>query len=189
MTPRERIVEATITALRSAGLAGASIGHVLEASGAPRGSLYHYFPQGKQQIVRESLGVYGERVRQYIEATLSSAATPGAKVRALFSAVARRLESADFGLSCAAGAVALDLTDTDEQVRADVAALFASWVDVIARHLSFASEARQRAFAGVLLTAIEGGYVVGRAERSTRALDEAGEWLARLADSEAGPAS
>ena len=186
MNPRDRIVEATITAMRGAGLAGASIGAILAASGAPKGSLYHYFPQGKQQIVRESLGVYGERVRQYIDATLSSGATPAAKVRALFSAVARRLESAEFGLSCAAGTVALDLGDGDEPVRADLAAQFASWVDVMARHFPIASEPRRRAFAGMLLTAIEGGYVMGRAERSTRALVEAGEWLALLAEQEAG---
>jgi len=184
MSPRDRIVEASITAMRGAGLAGASIGNVLAASGAPKGSLYHYFPQGKQQIVRESLGVYGERVRQYIEATLSSGDTPAAKVRALFTTVARRLESAEFGLSCAAGTLALGLGDDDEPVRADVAAQFASWVDVIARHFPIRDDARRSAFAGMLLTAIEGGYVRGRAERSTRALVEAGEWLAMLADHE-----
>ena len=186
MGARERMVEATINALRAGGVAGASLGQVLADSGAPRGSLYHYFPQGKEQIVRESLAVYGIRVRQYIEATLSSAATPAMKVRALFAAVAARLEAARFGQSCAAGAVSLDLAPDDDALRASVSSEFDSWRAVIARHFPIADEARRRAFAGLVLTAIEGGYVRGRAEGSTRALIEAGEWLALLADAEVG---
>ena len=182
MSARARIIDATITAMRGAGLAGASTGAVLAASGAPRGSLYHYFPDGKQQVVREALVTYGVRVRQYIEATLAAAAQPGDKVRALFAAVARRLEAAEFRESCAAGAVSLDLRADDEAVRERVAAEFASWIDAIASHLPIADPVRRQSFAGLMLTAIEGGYVRGRAERSTRALDEAAEWLAPLAE-------
>jgi TetR/AcrR family transcriptional repressor of lmrAB and yxaGH operons len=189
MGTRERILDAAINGMRHAGLAGTSLGDVLAGSRAPKGSLYHYFPEGKNQIVRAALGVYGVRVRDYLEATLATAGRPSARVRALFEAVARRLETSGFRQSCAAGTVALDLGADDEPVRADVAAEFASWIDTIGAHLAIADLDRRRAFAGLLLTAIEGGYVRGRAERSTRALLEAADWLAPLADREAGVAS
>jgi TetR/AcrR family transcriptional repressor of lmrAB and yxaGH operons len=189
MGTRDRILDATINGMRRSGIAGTSLGEVLADCGAPKGSLYYYFPEGKSQIFRAALGVYGARVRDYLEATLASGTRPSDKVRALFAAVARRLETAAFMQSCAAGAVSLDLGADDEPVRAHVAAEFASWIDLIAGHLDIADEARRRAFAGLLLTTIEGGYVRGRAERSARALLEAADWLAPLADQEAGGVS
>lgn len=188
MGTRDRIVDATITAMRSSGLAGASLGRVLTISGAPKGSVYHYFPQGKEQMVGESLVAYSARVRDYIEATLGQGGGPAAKVRALFAAVARRLESTQFRQSCAAGAVSLDLGAGDDALGAAIAGHFADWIELIGRHFPIADETQRRSFAGLLLTAIEGGYVRGRAERSPRALLEAGEWLAPLAERAVDPA-
>ena len=42
------------------------------------------------------------------------------------------------------------------------------------------SAARRMALAGLVLSAIEGAYVRGRAERSKQPFDEAGAWLAIL---------
>ena len=47
-TTRERMIDATITLLRRSGLSGAGINEIVRESGAPKGSLYHFFPDGKQ---------------------------------------------------------------------------------------------------------------------------------------------
>jgi hypothetical protein len=124
-------------------------------------------------------------VRAYVAASLSGSDAPGDRVRKLFEAVAQRLVAGDFRKSCAAGAVALDLSAQEESIGSTVAGEFGSWIDVIARCLPFLDESRRQAFAGLVLTTIEGGYVRGRAERSVRPLLEAGAWLAELADREA----
>jgi AcrR family transcriptional regulator len=182
MDTRDRYVHAAIGLLREGGYARAGINEIVAASGAPKGSLYHHFPGGKQQVVCESLAAYTASVVAYVERALADASTPGNKVRALFTAVAGRLESSGFRQSCAAGAVALDLHAELESVRAAVRSFFDAWVALVAPRLAVGSPARQASFAGLLLTAIEGGYVRGRAEHSTRALLEAGEWLGALAD-------
>jgi hypothetical protein len=89
---------------------------------------------------------------------------------------------AEFRLSCAAGAVALDLDPELESVRVEVTRFFDRMVDMISKHFDFANKARSRAFAGLVLTAIEGAYVRGRAEHSSRAFSEAGAWLADMVD-------
>lgn len=182
---RERMLEATITLMRRSGLSGAGINEIVRESGAPKGSVYHFFPQGKKQIVSEALAVYSPRVLAFMEAALGAGRTPGGRVRALFRAFAERLEQGEFGSSCAAGAVCLDLDEDLEGVRLAIAATFDDWTALIARQLGFADERRARSFAGLLLTAIEGGYIRGRAERSSRPFLEAGQWLAELADAEA----
>ena len=179
---RARMVEAAITLMRGSGLSGAGINEIVRLSGAPKGSVYHFFPQGKLQITTEALAVYSTRVVAFIDQALASENQPGARVSALFSAFARRVEQGDFHQSCAVGTVSLDL-DGDLQALQDVLGrTFSEWTALIAAHFDLGDNDRTRSFASLVLTAIEGAYVRARAERSARPFMEAGEWLAMLAD-------
>ena len=182
---RERVLEATIALLRRSGFSGAGINEILQQSGAPKGSLYHYFPQGKRQIVNEALALYSERVRALMDEAMAKADTPGEKVRRLFQLTAQRLEQSNFQQSCAGGAVSLDLDPELEVVRAVVVRFFEDTIELIQRHFAFTDKRRARSFAGLLLTAIEGAYIRGRAEKSGRAFKDASIWLAELAEREA----
>lgn len=185
MATRRRMLDAGIELMRGSGLAGAGINDLVAASGAPKGSIYHFFPGGKHQLVGEALAEYTARVHAWIEDALAGARTPAGRVRALFAAFARRLEAADFRQSCAAGAVCLDLDDELEGLRASVAAAFDDWLELLEAGFGLADQRRARSFAGLVLTAIEGAYIRGRAERSGQPFLEAGRWLAEVAEREA----
>src|SRR6185312_5993914 len=118
---RERLIEAAIALLRQSGLSGAGINEIVRASGAPKGSVYHFFPDGKQQIAVEALDAYSGRVVAFIEGALSRKRSPGAKVEALFDAFAKRVEDGGFRSSCPAGTVCLDLDTEAEALRGAVA--------------------------------------------------------------------
>jgi TetR/AcrR family transcriptional regulator, lmrAB and yxaGH operons repressor len=178
---RQRMIEATIDLMRSSGLSGAGINEIVRASGAPKGSVYHFFPGGKQQIAAEALTAYSQRVMAFIDTALASQKKPALKVRALFDAFARRVEDGQFRKSCAAGTVCLDLDADLEALRDVVAGAFDAWTAVIARHFAQGDVRAARSFAGLLLTAFEGAYIRARAERSSRPFKEAGTWLAELA--------
>lgn len=184
---RERMIDTGIELMRASGLSGAGINEVVKASGMPKGSVYHFFPGGKEQLVSEALAVYRERVRRFIEASMSRHRSPQRKVHALFDAFAQRLEASDCRRSCAAGAVCLDLDDSLDSLRTSVHAALDCWADTIADQLGWADRRQARSFAGLVLTAIEGAYIRGRAEGSSRPFVEAGRWLAMLA-TEGAPA-
>jgi TetR/AcrR family transcriptional repressor of lmrAB and yxaGH operons len=181
---KDRILEAAIFLMKQSGLTGAGINQLLARSGAPKGSVYYYFPEGKKQITGEALTLYAQRVAVAFERALSSKRKADDKVRALFRFVADRFEEGAFEQSCAAGAVTLDLDAEVVAIRPIIAAAFASWQTVIANHLPIRSRARRESLAGLVLSTIEGAYIRGRAERSKNAFLEAGEWLAQLAQSE-----
>ena len=182
---RDQILESAIILMRQSGLSGARINQILEHSKAPKGSMYYYFPKGKLQITREALERYGARVATAMETALASKNKPTGKVRALFHSIAHRLEQSNFEQSCAVGAVALDLNADVDELRPLVAEIMASWRRTIASHFAMRTRAKGESFAGLVLSAIEGGYVRGRAERSSAPLLEAAEWIAHLADAEA----
>jgi len=135
----------------------------------------------KQQIVTEALNVYSQRVVAFIDAAMSGARTPEAKVEALFKAFAKRVEQGDFLHSCPAATVCLDLDAGLEPLRVVVADALDDYLNVIEKHFPMPDRRRGRSFAGLLLTAIEGGYIRSRAERSGKPFREAGAWLAELA--------
>jgi TetR/AcrR family transcriptional repressor of lmrAB and yxaGH operons len=181
---KDRIIEAAITLMRRAGFHGTGINEILKESGAPKGSVYYFFPQGKRQIAHDAIALYGQRVLAYMDESLSSANAPAAKIHALFRAVAQRFERGEFRQSCAAGAACLDLDDDLEVVRVAIETMFSDCVDVISKHFTIADRQRRRSFASLTLTMIEGAYVRGRAERSTRPIKEAAAWLADIAERE-----
>jgi TetR/AcrR family transcriptional repressor of lmrAB and yxaGH operons len=175
------MIDAAIDLMRSYGLSGAGINDVVQLSGAPRGSLYHYFPDGKLQMAGEALAVHAERIGTFMEEALGSARGAPQKVAALFEAFARRVEEADYRKSCPFGCVALDLDADTESLRPVVAHAFEAWQALIAAHFETLGARAAMEYAGLLLTAIEGAYVRARAQHSGEPFREAGRWLARLA--------
>ena len=48
---RERMIEGAVRLLALHGLQATSFNEVLELTGAPRGSIYHHFPGGKDELI------------------------------------------------------------------------------------------------------------------------------------------
>jgi TetR/AcrR family transcriptional repressor of lmrAB and yxaGH operons len=55
------MIAATLRLLATRGLQGASLAEVLELADAPRGSVYHHFPGGKDELVAEAMARAGIR--------------------------------------------------------------------------------------------------------------------------------
>jgi len=185
---RQRLLDAAIDGMRGSGLTGAGINEIARLGGAPKGSIYHLFPEGKTQIACEALQAYAETVVAFIDASIPARKSPRGQVEALFEAFARRLEASGCRRSCAVGAVSTDLGDDAGPVRAGAGAAFGRWIDHLAGRFDFiADPARARSFAGLVLSCIEGAYLRGRAESSGAAFREAGRWLGELAEQAAAP--
>lgn len=179
---RARMIEATINLMRGSGLSGAGINDIVRESGAPKGSVYHFFPNGKLQIVSEALEIYSARVLTFVDQALASKRAPADKIKALFDAFARRVAEGDFQKSCPVGTVGLDLDIEHEELRVILETALSEWRSLIAEHFDFTDPRRAQSFAGLVLTTIEGGYIRCRAERSSRPFKEAGAWLAELVE-------
>lgn len=182
---KERLLDAAIALMRRSGLSGAGINDIVKESGAPRGSIYYFFPDGKRQIVSEALALYGKRGAAVWDELLADASAPTDKIRALFRSIAERVERGKYRQSCAAGAACLDLDADLEVVRLAIERTFNEWIKVLERHFPFPDPAKQRSFAGLILTVVEGAFIRARAEQTTKPFDEAASWLADIVAREA----
>src|SRR6516165_927506 len=85
LLPRERIVRSAAQLIRRHGVSGTGMREIVLQADAPRGSLQHYFPSGKEGLVGEALlwmgGVAARRVRRHLAAL--ELAAPSALLAAL----------------------------------------------------------------------------------------------------------
>ncbi|MDQ7908333.1 TetR/AcrR family transcriptional regulator [Phytohabitans sp. ZYX-F-186] len=170
---RERMVRAAVELFRERGYAATSFHDVIERSGAPRGSIYHHFPEGKQQLAREAIQWYADRSLR----ALDRAVAAGAALEALdlFVAASRdSLVASDFLAGCAVAGVALDLGAADEPLRSSVAVAFGRWRDALADVFGRegATPERARRLAHVVVAAVEGALLLSRAQRDAQPIDD-----------------
>jgi AcrR family transcriptional regulator len=176
------MIRATVDLLRERGYAGTSLGDILARSGGPRGSIYHHFPGGKQELVAEALRRYAAGIRRRLVAVAETGSARDL-VRALLGAMRDGLRASDFAVGCAVAGVVLDLSpDVDEGLTAPAAEALDSWRGVIATALTRdgVAPARARRLATLVLAAFEGAIILARAQRDTSPLDEVEQELTVL---------
>lgn len=171
---RERMVRSAALLIRERGAHPTAIADVLEHSGAPRGSAYHYFPGGRTQLLCEAIDFAGE----YVAAKIEKADTGLAALDALFADYRTQLLNSDFRAGCPVVAVSVEAgdpakPDTATPVIERAAAAFARWTDLIAARLVADGVNTERAaeLAMLTTTSFEGAIVVARASRNVKALD------------------
>lgn len=173
---KDRIVDSSAELFRRQGYAGTGIKQILAAAEAPFGSLYHFFPGGKEQLGAETIRSSG---RLYIELFASIAAQAPdapAAVGDFFDGAAETLLATDYADACPIATVALEVSSTNEQLRQACADVFDGWIDGATRYFCAAgidpSSARELAL--TMLCLLEGAFVFCRALRSTEPLRVAG---------------
>jgi AcrR family transcriptional regulator len=178
------MIAATETLLCERGLGGAGIKQLVARSGAPIGSVYHFFPGGKAQLVAETLRVHAGKADQLYRQYLSDKEKPLAdRIRSLFRTAAEGFDRAGGQRSCAVAAVTLDLGAADAELREVCRRSFDHWVTTIASQLPWKNEARRLSFARMLIVTLEGAFVLARADGHGDAFRTAGEWLAATVSS------
>ena len=182
VTPKTKLVLATLHLLRRSGLAGAGINQVVDTSRAPKGSVYHYFPGGKEQLVTEALREADRAIGDGFARTFHGAGPIGEKVRALFTRTAAGVEANRFLKGCPVAAVTLDLDEDTESLRETCATIFARWIDLIAHGLHEVPDRERRAVAQLIFATLEGGLVLSRAQSSKAPLLESGASLSAILD-------
>lgn len=177
-TTRQSMIEATQRLIASHGSHGTSFGDVIAASGAPRGSLYHHFPGGKEELVETALAASGDAAFRALEALRGSSAT---EVVAGFLDLWRRLlVHTDFTVGCAVAGVTVDAESSELVGRSGQ--IFRDWTGILAELLTEAGVPSLRAgsLATLLVAGSEGAVIVARAQRDMAPFEQVAAELQAL---------
>jgi AcrR family transcriptional regulator len=173
---RDRIVDASAELMRRQGYSGTGVKQIVTEAKAPFGSLYHFFPGGKEQLGAEAIRVSGALYEQLIPVVFDPAPDLPSAVRAFFAGAAEHLRETDYEDACPIATVALEVSSTNEPMRQACAGVFNCWVDAAAERLGECglTPKRSRALAISMIASLEGAFVLARALRSTEPVEVAG---------------
>lgn len=176
LATRDRILEATAELYRRQGMAATGLKQIAAASRAPFGSIYHHFPGGKEAISTEVIRAEGIRYSQFVGAQMVDA-DPMTDIPRLFESAGKLLESQDYSEACSIETIALEVASTNERLRQEAANVFETWLTQLAAWFGQLdiSDDESRRLATVMLTALEGAFVLCRTLRSVEPMVIAGD--------------
>lgn len=176
-----RLLESATDLFSRQGFGATGIKAVLAAAEAPYGSLYHFFPGGKQELGAAALTYGGERYRELLESVYPVEADVVESTADSFARAAKLLEDTDYGYACPIATIALEVANNDEMMREAAADAFESWLAVLQQRFTAAgmSDEHARDVAVEVFCLIEGAVLLSRTTRSSVPMHTAGKAAAR----------
>ncbi|MGW8350885.1 TetR/AcrR family transcriptional regulator [Streptomyces wedmorensis] len=196
-----RLAESMLELIQRHGYSGTGLNAVVEHAGAPKGSLYFHFPQGKEELGERAVELAAARFGSLVTGSSTATATAPASAPApatvgevlgrVIDELAGMLEGSDFQLGCPVSVVTLEMGAESERLRGACADAFESWIAPVSELLVAHGRPRTvaRALATAVVSMVEGAVIVSRAQRSTDPLRCAGQAIDVLLAAQGGEAS
>jgi AcrR family transcriptional regulator len=178
---RSDVIPILAETFRTHGYEGASLSVIGKATGLGKGSLYHFFPGGKEEMAKAVLDEIASWLRDHVFEPLREAKEASSAVKSMFAAVDEYFRGG--GRMCVVGIFAVsDVRDRFSEV---VRVYFQDWIDALASTLVRLGHAPRtaRSLAEDAVASIQGGLVLARAIGDTGAFARSLERLqTRLLD-------
>lgn len=167
-TIRNRLVYVAAQLFREKGYNGAGIAEILKKANAPKGSLYHHFPNGKADLAKAAAEWTSKEMISIIDTSFKGKTTWQGGVKHMLAKLAKLFDISQHQESCP---IKVMLFDGPNSIGFNKVAekTFQSWHDHLAAYASqfgMPEEEAQDA-AEMLLVTVEGAWTLARARKSS----------------------
>lgn len=169
---KQHILEAAARLFEKQGYHATGLNEIIRESGAPKGSLYYYFPEGKEQIGAETALWSAEQMAVRIEQGLSQAEDPAEAVRLLALGIAGAVESSGFAAGGPLMMLSAESAVRSERVNTACREAYANMQAVFSVKLGGDED-----LAGLILATLEGAILLSRVRHSGEPLRSAAAHL------------
>jgi TetR/AcrR family transcriptional repressor of lmrAB and yxaGH operons len=178
---RDRIVKAATVLFQNKGYHATGLNEILRKSNAPKGSLYYYFPDGKEQLALEAINQTKIFIEKTIRERLELIQDPAESIKNSIEEMADNLNAGeDEKLSfrstkkVSINLIAMETATSCETLRKACDSAFNTWQNVYAQKLMDGGFERERAknLSLVIQTMIEGAIIMSLTKKSDKPLIE-----------------
>ena len=180
MPARQRLIEEMGSLMQAKGYFGAGINEVLQRANVPKGSLYHHFPKGKEELVAAALEFEAQQKVLEFKQAMKGKKTAERGLAAVINIFIRDLEDSNHKVGCPLANVAMDATAENEVLRKTCATLYDFWTDALESYLTYKEVERPRHKAEQFLVMLEGAILLGKVHKSTQHLKHVKAGLEQL---------
>ena len=131
---RTALVDAAARMFQRNGYHGSGLNALLAESRTPKGSLYYYFPEGKEQLADEAIRMAAKQIASVIDRSFASADTFAVGAACMANTVADWFEASDYGEGCPITSVLLETVPTSDRLTRACQDVIQSWISVVASH-------------------------------------------------------
>jgi AcrR family transcriptional regulator len=175
LPPRDRMVRSAAQLIRRKGVSGTGMREIVTEADAPRGSLQHYFPGGKEEIVSDALLWAGDMTAQLVRRNLRElkSRTPSALLAAIVDGWRRDLNREKFSVGCPLVAATADTAASSAPLRDALRRAFDGWLEPLSESLIDLGVPVERSdnLALVIIAALEGAIILARVRRDVTPFD------------------
>lgn len=179
------MIDAAVLLIQQRGVSASGLQDIMAEASAPRGSIYHHFPGGKDELVVAALARVAEGVAAAIATVAERSETPGDFVAGVARVFRGGAERAGWTQGCPLAATAIEGDRQSERVRMALVEGLSLWREAVAhglRRCGRTGDADQEAM--MILAALEGGLLMARGLRSPEPYDAASAMLSRALTSD-----
>lgn len=182
---RQPIVDAAVTLFRRQGYASTGLNDIVEKCGAPKGSLYYYFPDGKCSIAVAAVEEAGLRVAKTLHDLTETQETTGDVLKAYAALLTGWMKKSGFRDGCPITTVLLELAPQERAIAQAGRKAYTDQIHVFCEKLIADGYTPDRAkrLARLCVSAMQGALVQARVQKSGEPLEGVAEELATYLDS------
>ena len=182
MSTKSQIIDTVAKLLETQGYHATGLNQIVKESGAPRGSLYYYFPEGKEQLAAEAVADRGRGIAQNMREQMARIDDPAEAVYQLMLAIAANVDAAKCGGGAPLANVALEASATSERLRETCREAYQNMQQAIEQKLLATNyaPARARQLATTIIATLDGAIILSRTEKSVEPLRQVAEEMKAL---------
>lgn len=179
---RDQIIEKTCELLETQGYHATGLNQILAESGAPKGSLYYYFPAGKEELTAEAINRTGQHVAERIKQQLNCSDEPIEAIQSFIQMIAYHVEASGFRAGGPLMIVAMETATSSERLNSACHDAYALLQKAFQEKLQLGgyAEAQATQLATFIVAAIEGGIILSRTNHSGDPLRTVADMLGKL---------
>lgn len=177
---KEIILETAAQLFAKQGYHGTGLNQIIRESGAPKGSLYYYFPDGKEELAIACVHLIREILQEKLKYQMTRHAKPVDFMQAFVLEMADSVDASGTDNFIPIGFWAAAETSTvSDMLREACQTAFTEWKSLIAGKLieSGISLARAEEMAELCVCLIEGATILTMVERNSRAMRRTAEHM------------
>ncbi|SMX45142.1 TetR/AcrR family transcriptional regulator [Actibacterium lipolyticum] len=166
---RDRLTLNAVKLFRQKGYHGVGLAEILAESDAPKGSLYHHFPNGKADLAVAAATLASDMLLQTIDDSFANAPTFREGGTNLCFKLAKFFDISGTWDGCPVSGILFDGPE-NEVFRDHANSIFTGWLNRVAEHARRLNEPRPDEKAEMLLITIQGAWTLARARRDSDVL-------------------
>lgn len=163
------LVQTAAELFRTQGYSATGLKQILEISGAPKGSLYHYFPDGKESLGAAAVTLAGKAASNTLLSLKDSSESPSDFIGQYCQLLASWMEASEFRSGCPIATTVLETCPQTRSIQEAGQEVFENWTMIIAQVYleTGCSKNEARGYAVTCIASLEGALILARTSSNT----------------------